>query len=204
MTEFQSNQINVKRHAENPLLWSVLNVVERQTESIKVHSLFAVLAEQQLIPVLDESAEKDLFKRNFLIMNALYQLQALLVPEKWLQVEAMDIRIMPYNAAQHAIADNDPLRDYYLDWSHYEADNHEIKRLLEQFWTRYKEYVGVTGVTMSHKQALNCFGLDENASSREIRHAWRRCALKWHPDRPGGDSEKFRKYCEAWSILKES
>ncbi|GAL26239.1 DnaJ-related protein [Vibrio variabilis] len=204
MTEFQSNQINVKRHAENPLLWSVLNVVERQTESIKVHSLFAVLAEQQLIPVLDESAEKDLFKRNFLIMNALYQLQALLVPEKWLQVEAMDIRIMPYNAAQHAIADNDPLRDYYLDWSHYEADNHEIKRLLEQFWTRYKEYVGVTGVTMSHKQALSCFGLDENASSREIRQAWRRCALKWHPDRPGGDSEKFRKYCEAWSILKES
>lgn len=203
MTEFTSHQIHVQRQAENPLLWSVLNVVERQTDSLQIHKLFAVLAEKELIPILDDSAEKDLFKRNFLLMNALYQLQAILLPEKWLQVEAMDIRLMPYNPSQHNVTNEDPLRDYYLDWSHYEADNREVKRLLEEFWTRYKQHVGVGEVTMSQKQALACFELDELATQKEIRHAWRRLALKWHPDRSGGDTEKFRVYCEAWSLLKE-
>lgn len=203
MTEFTSHQIHVQRQAENPLLWSVLKVVERQADSLQIHKLFALLAENHLIPTLDDSAEKDLFKRNFLLMNALYQLQAILVPEKWLQVEAMDIRLMPYNPSLHNITHNDPLRDYYLDWSHYEADSQEVKRLLEEFWTRYKQHVGVGEVTMSQKQALACFELDETATQKEIRQVWRRLALKWHPDRAGGDAEKFRLYCEAWSLLKE-
>lgn len=203
MTEFISQQIGTQHQVENPLLWSVLNVVERQVDSLQIHKLFALLAEKQLIPTLDERAEKDLFKRNFLLMNALYQLQAILIPDKWLQVEAMDIRLMTFSPSQHNIASDDPLRDYYLDWSHYEADTREVKRLLEEFWTRYKQHVGVGDVTMSQKQALACFELDETATQKEIRQAWRKLALKWHPDRPGGDTEKFRTYCEAWSLLKE-
>ncbi|GMQ48689.1 DNA-J related domain-containing protein [Vibrio sp. 10N] len=203
MTELKSHQIHIQRQAENPLLWSVLNVFERQSESLQIHKLFSLLAEKDLIPTLDDSAEKDLFKRNFLLMNALYQLQDILIPEKWLQVEAMDIRLMPFNPSQHAVFSDDPLREYYLDWSHYEADNREVKRLLAEFWTRYQKHVGVQEVTMSQRQALDCFDLDETATQKEIRQAWRRLALKWHPDRVGGDSEKFRVYCEAWSILKE-
>jgi curved DNA-binding protein CbpA len=56
---------------------------------------------------------------------------------------------------------------------------------------------------MSQKQALACFELDETATPKEVRKTWRRLALKWHPDRPGGDTDKFRLYCEAWSLLKE-
>lgn len=203
MAEFTSHQIHLYHQVENPLLWSVLDVLERQADSLKIHKLFSLLAEKELIPTLDESAEKDLFKRNFLLMNALYQLQEILIPEKWLQVEAMDIRLLPFNSTQHVVASDDPLRDYYLDWSHYEADNLEVKRLLEEFWTRYKKHVGVGEVTMSQKQALACFELDETATPKEVRKTWRRLALKWHPDRPGGDTDKFRLYCEAWSLLKE-
>ncbi|GAL33811.1 hypothetical protein JCM19240_2507 [Vibrio maritimus] len=50
MTEFTSHQIYVQRQAENPLLWSVLNVVEQQADSIQIHKLFAVLAEKETHP----------------------------------------------------------------------------------------------------------------------------------------------------------
>ncbi|SNX50310.1 Chaperone protein DnaJ [Vibrio thalassae] len=155
------------------------------------------------MPSFDDSPEKDLFKRNFLLMNALFQLQELLLPEQWLQVEAMDIQLLPYNPREHQIIDSDPLREYYLDWSHYEAEVGEVRRLLEDFWQRYAYFVGASKVTVSRTTALKSFGLNEWATQKEIRQAWRRLALRWHPDREGGDAEKFRNCCEAWSLLKE-
>ena len=35
-------------------------------------------------------------------------------------------------------------------------------------------------------------GLRPNASSDEIKAAYRRLALRWHPDRPGGCADRFR------------
>ncbi|MCY9871822.1 DNA-J related domain-containing protein [Vibrio barjaei] len=203
MTGYKDCQVQSHRQADNPLLWSVLHLIENNVDGLKIHTLASQLADAGLIPSLDESPEKDLFKRNFLLMNALYQLQELLIPEKWLQVEAMDIQLFSYRSAEHAIDKNNPLREYYLDWSHYEADTGEVKRLLEDFWQRYKHFVGVSSVTMSRSVALKCFELNEWATQKEIRQAWRKLALKWHPDREGGDAEKFRRYCEAWSLLKE-
>lgn len=56
-------------------------------------------------------------------MNALYQLQETLHPEKWLQVEAMNIILTPMMRSEfHDIDVNDPLRDYYTQWMNYEAN----------------------------------------------------------------------------------
>lgn len=203
MRENITQSLNARQHTENPLLWSVLQQVELFPGGLKIHTLSSRLAEAGLMPELDPQPEKALFKRNFLLMNALFQLQELLIPEKWLQVEAMDIRLLPFDASMHRVSKADPLREYYLDWSHYEAENGEVKRLLEEFWQRYQHYVGVSKVTMSRIAALRCFELDEWATQKEVRQAWRRLALKWHPDREGGDAEKFRQYCEAWSLLKQ-
>ncbi len=73
-------------------------------------------------------------------MNALYQLQETLYPDSWLQVQAMDIELMSgrYHGSTHTILLQDPLRDYYINWLNYEADEGEVKRLLNEFWTRYK------------------------------------------------------------------
>ena len=44
-------------------------------------------------------------------------------------------------------------------------------------------------------------GVDKNASHEEIKKCYRKKSLEYHPDRPTGDSEKFKKINEAYEIL---
>ncbi|MGL6313043.1 DNA-J related domain-containing protein [Vibrio sp. WXL103] len=194
---------------DNPLVWPIYAIIKQHNSGWKVHTLAQHLQELGMMPKLDECSEKDLFKRNFLLMNALYHLQNLLYPQQWLQVQAMDICLQANNGKQ-CIESYDPLREYYRDWSHYDTDHHEVKRLLDQFWQRYNEHMGHTAWSdfSEHSglgergQALALFGLDETASRREISKRWRKLALRWHPDRDNGDSKRFRELCQAWSVLR--
>ena len=45
-------------------------------------------------------------------------------------------------------------------------------------------------------------GVSKNATQAEIKQAYRRLALKYHPDR-GGDSERFKKINEAYQVLSD-
>ncbi|WCP68732.1 DNA-J related domain-containing protein [Vibrio tubiashii] len=204
MQERQELTAQFQQYMENPLLWPILEVLRKKPSGWKVHTLASHLGELGFIPLLDDSPEKDLFKRNFLIMNALYQLQETLYPDKWLQVEAMNIILMPsHQVPGHEVDHHDPLRDYYIHWKNYEAEEGEVKRLLNEFWTRYREFVGSTnGKEMDRAKALSLFELPQDASQTEIRKTWRKLALKWHPDRDNGDSDRFRVLCEAWHILR--
>ena len=50
----------------------------------------------------------------------------------------------------------------------------------------------------------NLLGVNESASNKEIKQAFRILALKYHPDREGGDKEMFQKVREAYEkILKD-
>ncbi|EOX4831798.1 DNA-J related domain-containing protein [Vibrio alginolyticus] len=189
---------------ENPLLWPMLEILRKQPSNWKVHTLASSLGEQGYISKLDDSPDKDLFKRNFLIMNALYQLQDTLYPDSWLQVEAMDIQLMSsMEALRHKIDIHDPLREYYLDWRNYEADEDEVRRLLNEFWTTYQKFIGGSSVASVDKtKALSLFELNTDATPAEIRKQWRKLALRWHPDRENGNAERFRVLCEAWNVLR--
>jgi len=191
-------------HMENPLLWPIMEVLKQKPSGWKVHTLAAHLNELGFVPVLDQIPEKELFKKNFLIMNALYQLQETLYPDNWLQVQAMDIELMcgRYYGSTHVIDHQDPLREYYIDWSNYEAEEGEVKRLLNEFWTRYKKYVGGVETDMDRSRALSLFELPFDASPEEIRKQWRRLALRWHPDREKGNTVRFQRLCEAWHVLR--
>lgn len=46
-------------------------------------------------------------------------------------------------------------------------------------------------------------GVDNTASPEQIRKAYRALALKYHPDRPNGNAEKFRAVQEAYDILSD-
>jgi len=46
-------------------------------------------------------------------------------------------------------------------------------------------------------------GVEKNATTREIKKAWRKLARVHHPDR-GGDAEKFKMYEEAHDVLSDS
>ncbi|ANP67143.1 molecular chaperone DnaJ [Vibrio alginolyticus] len=203
--EGQRTVNSIEPHAiENPLLWPMLEILRKQPSNWKVHTLASSLGEQGYISKLDDSPDKDLFKRNFLIMNALYQLQDTLYPDSWLQVEAMDIQLMSsMEALKHKIDIHDPLREYYLDWRNYEADEDEVRRLLNEFWTTYQKFIGGSSVASVDKtKALSLFELNTDATPAEIRKQWRKLALRWHPDRENGDAERFRVLCEAWNVLR--
>lgn len=46
-------------------------------------------------------------------------------------------------------------------------------------------------------------GVPENADEETIKKAFRELAKKYHPDKPGGDAEKFKKIVEAYRVLSD-
>ncbi|NMH65403.1 DNA-J related domain-containing protein [Shewanella salipaludis] len=192
--------------SDNPLIWPLLSLLQASHQSWKVHHLATELQSRGLLSRLDAEPDKDLFKRNFLLMNALFELQEMLLPKQWLQVRAMEIQIFRLLPAELnlILAQDASLREYYLDWNNYDTCANAVRAMLESFWNRYQSYIGVNPRLMQQSHALNVFELDETATDREIRRQWRRLALKWHPDRPEGDAAKFREVCEAWQALRDA
>lgn len=197
-------KIDSESRVENPLIWPILTLLSSSQQSYKIHTLGSELTLKGLLTDLDNDANKALFKRNFLLMNALYQLQGMLLPTKWLQVDAMNIQILtlvPTNI--DLIVEQDvALRSYYLDWSYFETSAESIETLFTSFWNRYQEQLGKPSNRIDKDSALLIFELDNSASQQDIRRQWRRLALKWHPDRASGDAIKFREICGAWQTLR--
>ncbi len=190
---------------DNPLIWPLLSLLQTSNMSWKVHHLAAELQSRGLMHDLDHDQQKALFKTNFLLMNALFELQGMLLPELWLQVKAMEIqifKILPSDLTT-SLKEDDALREYYLNWLNYDTCPNIIQEMLESFWNRYEDYIGTSSNLMHNAQALSVFELDSNASNKQIRKQWQKLALQWHPDRPTGDAAQFRKVCEAWQTLRE-
>ena len=46
-------------------------------------------------------------------------------------------------------------------------------------------------------------GINKNAGKDEIKKSYRKLSLEYHPDRPNGNAEKFKKVNEAYETLSD-
>jgi molecular chaperone DnaJ len=56
---------------------------------------------------------------------------------------------------------------------------------------------------MSKRDYYEVLGVDKAASADEIKKAFRKLAVKHHPDKEGGDETKFKEINEAYEVLKD-
>ena len=59
---------------------------------------------------------------------------------------------------------------------------------------------------MSKRDYYEVLGVGRSASDQEIKSAYRKLAVKYHPDKNQGDSaaeEKFKEAAEAYSVLSD-
>lgn len=57
---------------------------------------------------------------------------------------------------------------------------------------------------MSKRDYYEILGISKDASADEIKKAFRKLAVKHHPDKEGGNEEKFKEINEAYEVLKDS
>jgi molecular chaperone DnaJ len=56
---------------------------------------------------------------------------------------------------------------------------------------------------MNKRDYYEVLGVSKSASADEIQKAFRKLAVKYHPDKDGGDEAKFKEASEAYEILKD-
>src|SRR5690606_10991042 len=56
---------------------------------------------------------------------------------------------------------------------------------------------------MSKRDYYEILGVSKSASADEIKKAFRKAAVKHHPDKEGGDETKFKEINEAYEVLKD-
>lgn len=190
----------------NPLIDEIFCLLIRQP-IWKVHTLASALSETNHIKALDDDPQKDLFKRNFLVMNALYQLQLQLLPDYHLHIASLHIELV--NTPSHtALLQAEPLRDYYLDWHNYDTSNDEIAALLDNFWQHFGQQTSVNTTKkltpLQHQEIRERWNLNTGYSLKDVQKRWRQLALKHHPDKQGsavvfkqiqGEYEQLKLYC---------
>ena len=188
----------------NPLIAAILTLLKKNLSGISEFEILKTLREQ--FPAFNQLAKDEnlqLFRQHFLIMNALYQLQANLWQDEKLalSIHTLQIKLLPSVPVAQAdtrTLTNDvdtKLAAYYLDWNEYEkTDESEVSRLINSFYQR----MHLDGDIQSALNTLEITSL--TPSKTEIKQQYRKLVQKHHPD-AGGNPETFIEIRQAYEQL---
>ena len=152
------------------------------------------------IPNLPLTDKLVLFRTHFLLFNALYRLREQLwaAQRGYVQISALNIQLLPYQAGSAELSEHDPLRDYYLDLNQLsDTDEQDVAKLLQSFWSRMQG-------GEEQQAALELFELTNSAETltfSTIKHRYRQLVSQHHPDR-GGSTERLQSINKAMEILE--
>ncbi|WP_415755158.1 DNA-J related domain-containing protein [Pseudomonas leptonychotis] len=152
------------------------------------------------IPNLPLTDKLVLFRTHFLLFNALYRLREQLwaAQRGYVQISALNIQLLPYQAGSAELSEHDPLRDYYLDLNQLsDTDEQDVAKLLQSFWSRMQG-------GEEQQAALELFELTNSAEAltfSAIKHRYRQLVSQHHPDR-GGSTERLQSINKAMEILE--
>ena len=177
-------------------------------EVLQLHP--AGLSEYELIKKLEAEGQSgfeedcltnnlSLFQTHFFLFHSLYQLGELLALDQGqgyrLEIHTLRIQLIPLKDKNNAaLAEHDPLRDYYLDLNNLnDVNEDEVSQLLTQFWKRF--------ITNDERRdALEELELQDPVDWPTIKKQHRRLAMLHHPDR-GGDEERLQAINTAMDAL---
>lgn len=141
-----------------------------------------------------------LFRVHFVLFNALYQLRLNLIEQQsgLLEIGQITIVLYPWSSSEsQQLTKHDTLQKYYLDYTNLrETDRQQIEEMLDGFWKKFLAQDG-------KEEALELLQLPAQSSKKQIRDQYRRLSMVHHPDR-GGDTLKYQKINDAYSLLKQS
>lgn len=180
------------------LLESLKCELQRHPNGIKEYELLQNLKPLGYFKLSDDSCSTphELFQAHFLLFHALYVLrnQLLVSKQGWLEIEALNIQLLPYQQGTDALTMHDRLAEYYLDLTNLEhTSNDDVNKLIASFWTRLNKHD-------KRDEALAALGLKDPVSNSTIKETYRKLAMEHHPDR-GGDNTRLQAINNAISIL---
>ncbi|MCW8932717.1 MAG: molecular chaperone DnaJ [Gammaproteobacteria bacterium] len=187
----------------NPLKRPILEILKESSKPLKEYDLHTILGGAAFAEFIDNcSLDLSLFRKHFLVMNALYELHDELLSEGiHLHISALAIYLeevvqtIPEEKALSTDTGFQKLSEYYQDWQHFNKTNdNDVSNLLQQFWKKFL-------ANEEKAQSLNCLELEESANWPEIQQKYKQLCQLHHPDK-GGDSLYFLEIRQAYDNLK--
>lgn len=147
-----------------------------------------------------------LFQTHFALYNALYQLR-----DSWWQQQVGELDIAgtrivlrPYTAGEAALITPDPLREFYLDWSHFDQTGKaDVEALLDSFWRSMAgEHSGSEADAAAVAQAKQQLALPAEAAfdMATLKRHYRKRLHACHPDK-GGSAADTKAVVSAYTLL---
>ena len=156
----------------------------------------------QILGPVDYANPAALYPVHFLLFHVLYRLRDELAERgETVTISPLSISLAPSDVvAGSGLPDRgDPLRTFYLDLNQYEMSEHDILRMVDDFWAGRAHQ---PPARESAAEAAMVLGFDDlPADFSEVKHRFRRAVMQAHPDR-GGDTAQVQQLNEAFATLR--